>query len=489
MLGIQDILRLQQDYEVRSNSFQEKALSFEDYVFGCREYITQNLPKEYSDGTWDDQKKAQELDNCIATYVNHHSIKVTGYVTPDGALNKSLLLEAVSDAVRGYGIIREALEDPDVDEIQINDYRTIYVVRKGVTVPYQLKNGGNPQFTNDDEVRIFLNRIINDGSVPQFTDGAPLLNAKTAQKQYRVNAVHPVANARAQAPYDYPVTTVVIRKFKETKLTFDDMVRGGSVTEKMAKLLSLIGRIDLNTFFIGPTASGKTTLLTAVAQNIPIEKRLCLVQNPTEITFFDRDAEGRNRRNVLHWEANDAADSERKNTNTMGNLISNALRVTPDVLILGEARAPDEFAQLQRAMQTGHRVIGTYHAADAEDAIERGASELSSGAGIALGEAKRQWARSVDIIIAQHKFPDGTRKVMEITEVLGCDNEGNLQLSPIFRYKLLNAYEDENGVAHVRGMFEMVNPISTKFQESLRKDCVPDSDFVDFLKVDEKEAV
>lgn len=482
MLSIQDLLRLQTDNDIKvGGDVREDLVKREDYVEQCRQYITANLPKEYNDGTWDAHKKSIELDNTIANFVQRHAVKVEGFVSPDGEPNIPALLEYVIDSVKGYGILREALEDDDVDEIQINDYKTIYVVRKGVTMPYQTKDGKFPVFTKDSEITIMLNKLINDGSVPQFTDGAPLLNAKTAEKGYRVNAVHNMANAKDKEPYDFPITTVVIRKFKETKLNFNDMVRGGSVTAKMARLLSLIGRIDLNTFFIGPTASGKTTLLTAVAQNIPIAKRLCLVQNPTEITFFERDEEGKNRRNVLHWEANDAADATRKNTNTMGNLISNALRVTPDVLILGEARAPDEFAQLQRAMQTGHRVIGTYHAKDAADAIERGASELSAGAGIELAEAKRQWARSVDIIIAQHKFPDGSRKVMEITEVEGCDSDGNLVLRPIFKYKLLNAYV-ENGVSHVRGEFEMTNPISEKFQESLRKDCVPDADFYEFTQ-------
>ena len=483
MLAIQDLLRLQTEHDVKAGAFKEHLVPFEDYIVSCRKYITANMPKEYTDGTWDDLKKDQELDNLIANFVHKHEVKVSGYVTLDGELNVALLLEHVIDNVKGYGILKEALDDPDVDEIQINDYKTIYVVRKGVTMPYQTRDGKFPQFTNNAEITIFLNKLINDGSVPQFTDGAPLLNAKTAAKQYRVNAVHPIANARGRAPYDFPITTVVIRKFKETKLNFDDMVRGGSVTPKMARLLGLIGRIDLNTFFIGPTASGKTTLLTAVAQNIPIYKRLCLVQNPTEITFFERDGEGKNKRNVLHWEANDAANAEKKNTNTMSNLISNALRVTPDVLILGEARAPDEFTQLQRAMQTGHRVIGTYHAKDSADAIERGASELSTGMGIALEEAKHQWARSVDIIIAQHKFPDGTRKVMEITEVEGFDEKGELKLRPLFVYKLLNAYTDEDGVEHVRGKFEMVNPISEKFQVSLRKDCVADSAFAEFTQV------
>jgi pilus assembly protein CpaF len=487
MLNLQDMYRVQTANEVTAeNSKHISTTTKEKYFSNCRQYMANNLPPEYTNGAWDNERKANELDKIITDYVERHNVPVEGFVDADGNIDSAALLDATLANMRGEGILKHALEDPEIDEIQVNDKDTIFVIRKGVPEPYKV-NGVTQKFTNDAEITILLNKLCDDGtgSLPQFSPGAPLLNAKTAKKQYRVNAVHSSANARGLPPYDGPVTTIVIRKFKETKLTFDDMVRGGSITPKMARLLSLIGRINMNTFFIGPTASGKTTLLTAVAQNIPVEKRLCLVQNPTEITFFDRDAEGVNKRNVLHWEANDAGDATKKNTATMGNLISNALRVTPEVLILGEARAPDEFTQLQRAMQTGHRVIGTYHAEDAGDAIERGASELSSGLGCSLQEAKRQWARSVDIIITQFKFKDGSRKVMEITEIEGCDDKGEVILKPIIRYQLIRSYIDPvTGKEKTEGKFVMENPISEKFRIALIKDGVPEERFREFLSVE-----
>lgn len=484
MLTLHDVYRIQTVNEAASSSESRVVTTTrEKYFDECRKYMISNLPPEYTDGSWSAERRANELTKIITDYVERHQIAVEGFVDADGNIDTGALLDATLDNMRGEGILKAALEDPDIDEIQVNDKDTIFVVRKGVPEPYTVK-GVSQRFTNDKEIAILLNKLCDDGTgnIPQFSPGAPLLNAKTAAKQYRVNAVHNTANARGLPPYDGPITTIVIRKFKETKLNFDDMVRGGSVTPKMARLLSLIGRINMNTFFIGPTASGKTTLLTAVAQNIPISKRLCLVQNPTEITFFERDAAGVNKRNVLHWEANDGANADKKNTATMSNLISNALRVTPEVLILGEARAPDEFTQLQRAMQTGHRVIGTYHAKDAADAIERGASELSTGMGVSLSEAKKQWARSVDIIITQFKFPDGSRKVMEITEVIGTDADGEVKLSPIIEYQLVRSYIDpETGKEKIDGKFEFVNPISEKFKQALIKDGVPEERFREFL--------
>ena len=97
---------------------------------------------------------------------------------------------------------------------------------------------------------------------------------------------------------------------------------------------------------------------------------MILIQNPTEISFFEKDAYGRNTRNVVHWEVVQSADDSKNTSATMANLISNSLRATPEVVLIGEAREPEEFQQIQRAMRTGHKTLGTFHAEDAKDAID-----------------------------------------------------------------------------------------------------------------------
>lgn len=490
MLELSSLYRLQES-GANAGTIRAREVSFEDYVRECRTNITANLPESYSNGDWDAERKEKELDKLITNFVvTHKGTAVTGFIREDGQLNQNLLISNLRDVIAGEGVIKAALEDPDVDEIQINDYKTIFVVKKGVCQPYIDSEGRKVQFTNNMEVQMLIIKLIDDGTgtTPQFTDGAPLLNAKTAKKQYRLNAVHKVANARGLPPYDFEVTTVVIRKFKEVKLTFDDMIKGGSITPKIARFLKLVGRVRANTFFIGPTGSGKTTLLTAVCNTIPMSKRIIAVQNPTEVTFFDRDAVGANRRNALHWEAQDGLDEKKKNVNTMSNLISNSLRVTPDVIVIGEARTPDEFAQLQRAAQTGHRIIGTYHSEDSEGAISRGATELGTAMGTSGTEATKLWAACVDLIIVQYKYDDGDRKVLEITECLGTDQEGHPILRHIFHYVEDDAETDEKGVDHIIGHFEHCNPISEKLQKRLIKAGVSKATFAEFVEVKDKMA-
>src|SRR5690606_28159318 len=114
-----------------------------------------------------------------------------------------------------------------------------FVQKHGRLEPYVDKNGRIMQFQDNDEIHIVLNKLIDDGTgqKPMFTPGNPILNAKTAKHQYRIAAVHYAANTQDKPPYNFPNTTVVIRKFKETKIEIHDLIKYGACTPKMGRLL------------------------------------------------------------------------------------------------------------------------------------------------------------------------------------------------------------------------------------------------------------
>ena len=489
MITIQDIYKLQSDYSVADGNFKDSELSFGDYLVECRVFIYRNITEDYVKGNWDAEKKNSTLLNLVADFVDKHRVKVRGYVSSEGILNSELLLQDVCSAITGDSILREALLDPEVDEIQINDKDTIFVQKHGLLQPYVDSNGRVMQFINNDEIHIWLNKAIEDGtgSTPQFTDGVPLLNAKTAKNQYRVNAVHHVANTMDKPPHNFPITTVVIRKFKETHLEIDDLIRGGACTAKMGRLLTKLGKAELKLFCVGPTGSGKTTLLRIIASTIPYDKRIILVQNPTEISFFERDEMGRNVRNVVHWEVvQNTVDTEASSSATMANLISNTLRATPEVIIIGEAREPEEFAQIQRAMKTGHKTMGTYHAEDAFDALDRFASELSTASGSDFSECLRQVAKSIDIVISQYKFEDGTRRILEISEILGIDEHGEPKINKLFEFEMSGKMEDAgNGKKRVLGEFKQRGVLSKKLKMALFKAGIGMDELAEFCNADD----
>lgn len=482
MITAKEIYRVQSENNVTKDTKREAKILFKDYVAQVRSYIHQNLPEDYSKGAWSPEKKTQYLENMISDFVNQNSLSVDGYVNA-GVLDKTLLIQDVINDVTGEGILKEALEDPRVDEIQINDKNTIFVSKDGVLQRYEDVNGKPKQFTSNDEIHIVLNKLIDDntGNIPQFTEGKPLLNAKTAKKQYRVNAVHYVANTRDKPPNNDPVTTIVIRKFKEVKLTLDDLIKSGAVSVKEAKLLSMIGAIEAKVFCVGPTGSGKTTLLNIICGSIPMDKRIIAIQNPTEISFMERDAYGRNTRNVCHWEVTPFC--------SLAELISNSLRATPDVLLIGESRDPEEFKEAQRAMQTGHKLLGTFHAEDAKDAIRRFGDEIAGGG--SKIDAMRQVANSIDIIISQYKFESGARRVMEVTEIMGVDEKGEILTNPLFEFE----YEDKVRINPITGKKETVgkhvqrNPISDKLLNKFMKSGFTRADLADFLTVNNDDVV
>jgi pilus assembly protein CpaF len=481
MLGVKEIHRLQAEYSISDGTFKDAEIGYEAYLGECRTWVRSSLPSDYHE--LESDVKTNKLQSLTNDFVTKHPSKVRGYITSEGLSDVVRLADDLWDSMSGVSILRHGLDDPTVDEIQINDKNTIFVSRSGVLMPYTDSAGRTLKFHDNDEIHIVLSQLIDDktGNKPQFTDGRPLLNAKTALHQYRVNAVHHTANSRYKDPYDFPVTTVTLRKFKETKLEIADMIKYGALVPEMGRLLSLLGVAELKMFFVGPTNSGKTTLLNSTALNIPYSKRIIMIQNPTEISFMERDSEGRNKRNVVHHEVVDKGDSNDRYSASMENLISNSYRESPEVIIIGEMRAAKEFYQAQRLMRGGHKIMGTFHAEDALDAIGRYATEISSLGGMSYNEAVKLVSETVNIVVSQYRFPDGRRRVMEITEVLGTDSEGKVLINKLFEYEMSGEMrKNEFGLTEVLGDFKQVGVLSDKTVRSLYKAGISKDDLIEF---------
>lgn len=488
MMDAKTLHNLQSRSGMESGIIESEVLQMRDYVINCRKYIEAKLPKEYYLPSFGDAQHREDfMRNLIDEFIESTPRKVEGYMNPDGTRDIDRLSNDLSDQVQGLGVLKQAFDDPEIDEIQINDYKTIFVTRKGVLEPYIDSTGRPYMFNDNSEIINLLNRVVNDGSgtAPTINPGNPIFNAKTAKEQYRINAVHPVANTANPNSDVKEVTSVVIRKFKEVKLELKDLVNGGTITKKMGDFINLLGRAEAKVFCVGPTGSGKTTLLNIVANTIPPEKRIILVQNPTEITIFDPDGFGRNKRNIVHWEVYEDGSADVNGCKaTMPNLISNTLRATPEVIIVGESRAPQEFEQLQRAAMTGHRVLSTFHAEDDYDAVSRFASELSAATGSSLSEAKASACRSMNIVITQYRFGNGDRRIMSITEILGFE-DGEPVFNRIFEYKLTGEVIDDPkkpGLKKSVGKFLFSNPISERLEQMFYKAGISRDELRPFLK-------
>jgi len=466
MLGLTNVFKAQSKFGISSTISNNEQITYAVYLAGCRRMLTDKTPKDYY--SWERRRQNDYTDNLIISYVRNNIKDVEGFLDDNGDIMTDELIDRLRTDIVDFGILRTALEDDDIQEIQINDYKTIWVVRGGKSELY-VDNTGKPyQFISDAELHSTIDRMIYNpnGNIPRMTYTNPLLNTRTAQKGYRLSAV----NSSAITPdnkvgFDFPITSVTIRKYAPSMLTFDDFEEFNSIAHEMSTFLRLCGRADTRLICVGPTSSGKTTLLNAVVWEIPKDQRLILIQNPTEIMAYERSEEsGVNLRNTLHWEATDV-DTRLKDdptTPSMANMIAHTLRNTPDVIIPGEVRTPAEFFQMNRCLKTGHRVLSTLHAYDGSDAVSRIATELATLGG-SVKDYSLSIASSLDIAVSQRKLADGSRKVMSIEEYTGnILPDGSAETRVLFRYNLTGQVDyDENGnPINIHGYFEQVNPIS-----------------------------
>lgn len=488
MLSLTEVFKAQAKYGVSTTSANGDEVTYEVYLAGCRRALTDKTPAEYYN--WEPQRQASFTDNQIINYVDQDKRTVEGFTDENGEVDKTALINKLKIDIVDFGILREALEDDDIQEIQINDAKTIWVIKSGRAELFVDKNGKPYQFINDEELHATIDRLIYNpnGSTPRMTKTNPLLNTRTAGKGYRLSAVDSSAiTPDSHTGMDFPCTSITIRKYAPSMLMFDDFERFGSIAHEMSEFLRYCGRANIRLACVGPTSSGKTTLLNSVCWEVDPELRLILIQNPTEIMIYNRSAESyANTRNALHWEAQDLPPEAAKDptTPTMANMIAHTLRNTPDVIIPGEVRTPDEFYQMNRALKTGHRVLTTWHAMDGADAVDRAATELSTIGGSPLDHA-RSLANSFDIIVTQRKLGDGSRHVMAIEELTGTLIDGRAETKKLFEYVLTgDSIKDPitGKVEKIFGYFQQTNPISEKLVQAFYSVGVTKQELEPFLK-------
>lgn len=493
MLTLASILSAQRKYGASSQVSDSERISYEMYLANCRRLLTDKTPTDYFN--WDSAHQSDFTNNLIIQYVRNNMKDVEGFVDESGEIQMDELIDRLRADIIDYGILRDALENPDVQEIQINDFKTIWIIIGGKAQLYTDKSGMPYQFVSDVELHSTINRLIYnpDGNSPRMTVTNPLINTRTTTKGYRLSGVNSSAiTPDMKVGCDFPCTSITIRKYSPSRLTFDDFVKYDTMTAKMADFLRFCGRANIRLACVGPTSSGKTTLLNAIVWEIPKDNRLLLVQNPTEIMVYERsDETGANLRNAVHWEASevDVHLKDDPTTPTMANFIAHALRNTPDVIIPGEVRTPEEFFQMNRALKTGHRVLTTFHATDGADAVERMATELATLGG-SVTDYLSSITHSIDIVVSQKKLDDGNRHVMAIEELTGkVDEFGKAETRILFRYRLTGETErdPETGkVTRIVGIFEQVNPISDSLMQKFFEAGISINELQPFLNVDNK---
>jgi len=351
-------------------------------------------------------------------------------------INRGRLLKEILDEVLGFGPLEDLLKDPEITEIMVNRKDRIYVERNG---KLELSH---KRFINNRQILNVIERII----APlgrRIDEGMPMVDARLPDGS-RVNAIIP--------PLALNGPTLTIRKFSRKLLGIEDLIRLGSLNKKMAKFLEICVHNRANIIVSGGTGSGKTTLLNILSNFISSDERIITIEDSAELQLVQD--------HVVSLESR-PPNIEGKGEITIRDLVRNSLRMRPDRIIVGEVRGGEALDMLQ-AMNTGHDgSLTTIHANSSRDVLSRlETMVLMAGMELPVKAIREQIASAIDLIVHQSRFPDGSRKIIDITEVTGLEGE-RITLQNIFYFRQRGL--DKNG--RVEGDFEFSGNIPRLVEE------------------------
>jgi pilus assembly protein CpaF len=306
--------------------------------------------------------------------------------------------------------LEELLADETVTEIMVNRKDQIYVEQKGKLTLSEKK------FISDEQVRGVIERIV----APlgrRIDESSPLVDARLKDGS-RVNAVIP--------PLALKGPCITIRKFSKKPFKVHDLIRFGSMTNKMGEFLELAVANRQNIFISGGTGSGKTTLLNVMSGFIPEDERIVTVEDAAELQLPQE--------HVVSLESR-PPNIEGKGAILIRDLVKNCLRMRPDRIVVGECRGGEALDMLQ-AMNTGHDgSLTTAHANSPRDALSRiETMVLMAGMDLPTRAIREQMASAVNLIVQQSRMTDGSRKITYITEITGMEGD-KITLQDIFLFK------------------------------------------------------
>lgn len=295
--------------------------------------------------------------------------------------------------VAGYGPLQRFLDDPEVEEIWINDPQTVYVARAGRSerVPLRL---------TDEAVRDLVERMLH-ATGRRVDLSQPFVDASLPDGS-RLHVVIPDVT-RAHC-------AVNIRKFLTARRRLDDLVGARSLPARVAAMLRDAMAAGRNVLVSGATHAGKTTLLAALIDACPADHRIITVEETFELAVTAPDAVALQGRQP---------SLEGTGAVSLRRLVKEALRMRPDRLVIGEVRDA-EALDLLLALNTGVPGAATIHANSADDALRRlAALPLLAGRNIDAGFVVPAIASGVDLIVHCRRAPEGHRFVEEVRETTG----------------------------------------------------------------------
>ncbi|MFI3208202.1 MAG: CpaF family protein [Eubacteriales bacterium] len=311
---------------------------------------------------------------------------------------------------RKLDLIQELLEDKNTTEIMVNGMEHIFVEQNGKIFPLEKK------FQDQRKLEDVIQKIV-AGTNRMVNESIPIADARLEDGS-RVHIVLP------PIALDGPVIT--IRKFQEENRSMLELAGLGSISIEIIEFLEKAVSSKYNILISGGTGSGKTTFLNALSEFIPSKERIITIEDNAELQL-------KNIPNLVRLETRNP-NVEGEGAVTIRDLIRASLRMRPDRIVVGEVRGSESVDMLM-AMNTGHDgSLCTAHANTPSDMLTRLETMVLMGLDIPMEAIRRQISSAIDIIVHVGRLRDGSRKVLEVSEILGME-EGDIQLSTLYKFQ------------------------------------------------------
>ena len=328
------------------------------------------------------------------------------------------LVQSIAADILGLGPIEQFMADPEITEVMVNGTDSIYIERAGRLYLTESR------FVAVEHLRRVIERIVSAVG-RRIDESSPMVDARLPDGS-RVNAVIPPLSV------DGPMLT--IRKFSEHAFTAENLAEMGTLNDQSVEFIDACVRGKRNILISGGTGSGKTTLLNVVSSFIPGDERIVTIEDAVELKLRQR--------HVIRLESR-PANIEGKGSIPIRDLVRNSLRMRPDRIVVGEVRGGEALDMMQ-AMNTGHEgSLSTLHANSPRDAIARlETMVLMAGMDLPIRAIREQVASALDLIIQLSRMRDGTRRVVEISEVTGMEGD-TITLSTLYKFDYDAGFDEE----------------------------------------------
>jgi pilus assembly protein CpaF len=367
------------------------------------ETLIQSLGQQLYSGQVEEKVLEQHVYEAIASVIAASQRSLTSY-------DRAELVQNIVDEILGLGPLQTLLRNPEITEVMVNRFDKIFIEKKGRLTPTDLR------FSSEEHLRRTIERIV--GQVGRRIDeSSPMVDARLSDGS-RVNAVVP--------PIALDGSSLTIRKFSQDPFTVKDLIATGTLTLDAMEMLQSCVAGKFNVVISGGTGSGKTTTLNVLSSFIGSTERIITIEDAAELQLSQP--------HVVRMESR-PVNTEGKGQVTIRDLVRNSLRMRPDRIVIGEVRDAAALDMLQ-AMNTGHEgSLTTVHANTSRDALTRiETMVLMAGMDLPIEFIRQQIVEAVDLIVQQNRMRDGSRRITQITEVVGIEGSV-IQLQDIFTFR------------------------------------------------------